>query len=101
MNLITSPAAIAWLLLAIVLTLAFVALCVVVAIKVLQDAWRPVADQLEYRTADWSAIDTQTRKLQAQVPDVPTTPLRTQAALSAGRCNGNCNQGRTCTCTPA
>ena len=49
-------------LLALVLCLA----CVLVWLYI--RSWRRVEDALEYRTADYSAIDTQTRALQAKVP---------------------------------
>lgn len=87
-----STAATLWLLLAISLT----ASCLWVLCAVCR-AWHNAEQQLEYRTADWSAIDCDTRKLQAQVPDAPSPTVTPRKAA----CTGNCNQGRHCTCRPA
>ena len=38
--------------------------------------WGDAAQALEYRTAYWSAIQSDTRKLQAQVPNAPPRPRK-------------------------
>ncbi len=78
-----------WLLLAIVLSLAVVILLCELATH----GARKPSDEPDYRTADGKAIKRQTRKLQAQVPDVGTPYW-----ASTG-CTGDCNQGRSCTCS--
>lgn len=85
-----------WFLIAVVLTLA----CLLVLHRLIR-AWHTAEQQLEYRTADWSAIDSDTRKLQAQVPNAqPWPPRRVAGGTCTGTCTGNCNQGRACTCSP-